>query len=136
MQDADALARQFCMAILKGEEATAVALMTTDLQLKVARMKVLDAGWRERNPDQKPPLGDGLRLTAWQDAPGSCTPGARAADRVVLTYTPASAPADAWRDTLILKQVDGELRVADVRYDLQSGGSFRAWLDEALQTPG
>jgi hypothetical protein len=134
--DAKSVARHFCAAVLKGDEARAVALMTPDLQDQVAGLKLFDAGWRARNPDQKPPLGDGLRLTAWQDAPGACTPGAPTGDTVVLTYAPASAPAEQWRDTLVLARVAGRLRVTDIRYDAGTGGQFRTWLDEALQSPG
>lgn len=132
----EALARQFCAAVLKGDEAAAVALMTPDLQVQVAQMRKLDADWRERNPDQKPPLGDGLRLTAWQDAPGTCTPGPPGRYRIELSYSPASAPADRWRDTLILVRVAGDLKVADIEFDPKSGGSLRGWVNEVLWTPG
>lgn len=132
----EALARQFCAAVLKGDEAAAVALMTPDLQVQVTELRRLDAGWRERNPDQKPPLGDGLRLTAWQDAPGTCTPGMPGRYRIELTYTPAGAPADQWRDTLVLVRVAGDLMVADIEFDPKSGGSLRGWVNEVLWTPG
>lgn len=133
-----AVARQFCAAVMTGDEQAAVRLMAPDLQEKVQALKAFDAGWRARNPDQKPPLGDGLRLTAWQDAPQSCTPApaAGAADTVVLTYAPASAPADVWRDTLVFDGQGARLRVTDIRYEPRTGGTFRAWVDEALRSPG
>lgn len=132
----EALARQFCAAVLKGDETAAVALMTPDLRLQVEQLRRMDAEWRARNPDQKPPLGDGLRLTAWQDAPGSCTPGPPGRYRIELTYTVASAPDDAWRDTLVLVRVAGDLKVADIDFEPKSGGSLRSWITEVLWTPG
>jgi hypothetical protein len=133
---AAALGTRFCAAVLAGDEAAAVALMTADVQGKVNKLRAFDAGWRARNPGEKPPLGNGLRLTAWQDAPQSCTPEPGAAGTVLLTYVPAGAPADRWRDTLVLADVGGSLRVADIRYEPQTGGHFASWLDEALNSPG
>lgn len=132
----EALAQQFCAAMLKGDEAAAVALMTPDLQLQVEQLRKFDAGWRERNPGQKPPLGDGLRLTAWQDAPGTCKPGTPGRYRIELSYSPASAPDHQWRDTLILVRVAGDLKVADISFDPQTGGSLRGWVTEVLWTLG
>lgn len=131
----EALARQFCAAVLKGDEAAAVALMTPDLQLQVAQLRLFDADWQARNPGEKPPLGNGLRLTAWQDAPGTCTPGETARYRIELIYTPAGAPAEQWRDTLVLLRVAGDLKVADIEFD-KGGGSLRGWVTEVRWTPG
>ena len=55
---------------------------------------------------------------------------------MVLTYAPASAPADVWRDTLVFDGRGARLRVTDIRYEPRSGGTFRAWVDEALRSPG
>lgn len=131
-----AVAKQFCAAVMAGDEASAVRLMVPDLQEKVQALKAFDAGWRARNPTEKPPLGDGLRLTAWQDAPQSCTPEPGAAGTVVLTYAPASAPADVWRDRLVLDGQGARLAVTDIRYEPRTGGTFRAWVNEALRSPG
>jgi hypothetical protein len=131
-----ALAARFCAAVMAGDEAAAVGLMTPGLQAQVARLRAFDRGWRERNPAEKPPLGDGLRLKAWQDAPRSCDPGPVEGMEVRLTYAPASAPADTWQDRLVLTRVGEGVAVADIRYEPGTGGSFAAWLDEALATPG
>jgi hypothetical protein len=130
------LGKRFCTAVMAGDELASVALMVPDLQEKVRALKAFDAGWRTRNPDQKPPLGDGLRLTAWQDAPQSCAPEAGAPGTVVLTYAPAGAPAEVWRDTLVLEGQGARLAVTDIRYEPRTGGNFRAWVDEALRSPG
>jgi hypothetical protein len=132
---AETMGKRFCAAVMAGDEAAAVSLMVPDLQAEVAKLRAFDAGWRARNPGEKPPLGDGLRLTAWQDAPQSCTPGPGAAGTVVLTYAPASAPADLWRDTLVLAGA-GTPRVTDIRYEPRTGGNFRAWVAEAMANPG
>jgi hypothetical protein len=129
------LGRDFCAAVMAGNEGAAVALMAADLQREVAKLRTFDAAWRARNPTEKPPLGDGLRLTAWQDAPQSCTPEAGAAGTVVLAYVPAGAPADEWRDTLVLAGT-APLRVTDIRYEPRTGGSFRTWVADALASAG
>jgi hypothetical protein len=134
--EAAALGTRFCAAVLAGDEMAAVALMTSDVQEKVNKLKVFDAGWQARNPGEKPPLGNGLQLTAWQDAPQSCTPGEAKGNNLVLTYVPAGAPAEIWRDTLVLADEGGGLRVADIRYEPRTGGHFITWLDEALRSPG
>jgi hypothetical protein len=134
--DAEALGQRFCAAVLAGNEDAAVTLMAADLQDDVAKLKAFDAGWRMRNPGEKPPLGDGLRLTAWQDAPKSCTPGAVGGAEVVLFYAPASAPADVWKDTLMLSRQNERIAIEDIRYDPRTGGSFRGWMADSLRSPG
>lgn len=130
------IGKRFCAAVMAGDEGGAISLMVPDLQEKVRALQAFDAGWRARNPDQKPPLGDGLRLTAWQDAPQSCTPEAGPGGTVVVTYAPAGAPADVWRDTLVLDGHGARLAVTDIRYEPRTGGSFRAWVADALASPG
>jgi hypothetical protein len=132
--EAEALGKRFCAAVMAGDEGAAVALMTPALQAKVAKLRAFDAGWRQRNPTEKPPLGDGLRLTAWQDAPQSCTPEVAADGSVLLTYVPAGVPTERWQDRLVL--TDGRPpRIADIGYDRDMGG-FDVWLDAALASPG
>jgi hypothetical protein len=133
--DAEALGKRFCAAVMAGDEAAAVALMTPELQAKIAQVKVFDAGWRQRNPTEKPPLGDGLRLTAWQDAPQSCTPEVAADGSVLLTYVPAGVPTERWQDRLVLT-TGRPPRIADIGYDRDNSGGFDVWLDAALASPG
>ncbi len=133
-QDAGVLGKRFCAAVMAGDETAAVALMTPALQAKVAELRAFDAGWRQRNPTEKPPLGDGLRLTAWQDAPESCTPEVAADGSVLLTYVPAGDPTERWQDRLVLT-ADNPPRIADIGYDRDMGG-FDRWLDAALASPG
>lgn len=132
--DAEDVGRRFCAAVLAGNEAAAVALMSPELQAKVAQVKAFDAGWRQRNPTEKPPLGDGLRLTAWQDAPQSCTPEVAADGSVLLTYVPAGVPTERWQDRLVLSNGNPP-RIADIGYD-RDMGRFDRWLDAALASPG
>ncbi|WP_448578654.1 hypothetical protein [Thermaurantiacus sp.] len=134
--EAETLGKRFCAAVLAGNEDAAVTLMAAELQDEVAKLKAFDAGWRMRNPGEKPPLGEGLKLTAWQDAAQSCTPKAVRGAEVVLAYAPASAPADVWQDRLMLVQRDEGLVMEDIRYDPRTGGSFRAWVDGSLRSAG
>jgi hypothetical protein len=134
--EVQALGARFCAAVMAGDEDAAVALMSAELRQEVAALRAADAGWRARHPGEKPPLGDGLRLAAWQDAPGRCAPEAPGADRVVLAYAPASAPADVWRDTLVVGRQGGRAVITDIRWEPRTGGTLRGWIAQARRDAG
>jgi hypothetical protein len=129
---ADTVATAFCEAVRASDEAAAEALMTPELQAAIARLRQTDAAFRTAHPDEKPPLGDGLRLTAFPDGLQSCTPEAVAADSAVLVYAPGIDPAAQWRDRLVLVPApDGRVLVADILYAPDQTAGFAAWLAEA-----
>lgn len=135
--EATAVATGFCEAVMAFREDDAERLMTAGLRARIAELRRFDAAWQKRNPGEKPPLGNGLQLKAWQDAPQSCTPEQVTGGSAVLLYTPAGAPEDVWRDRLVLvRGADGRLQVADIVYDARTGGQFTKWLREALDSPG
>jgi len=136
-EEAAAVATGFCAAVKAFREDEAERLMTAGLRARIAELRRFDAEWQRRNPGEKPPLGNGLMLKAWQDAPESCTPEQVSASGAVLLYAPAGAPADVWRDRLVLvRGADGRLQVADIVYDPRTGGKFTSWLREALDSQG
>lgn len=125
------LARAFCAAVRSGNEAAAEALMTPELQTAIAALRVADDAFRAAQPDEKPPLGDGLRLTAFPDQPESCTPDEVTSGSVVLTYVPAGAADGLWRDQLLLVPVGKDLKVADILYAPDGTYRFSRWLAES-----
>lgn len=126
------LAMAFCTAVREADEAAAEAMMTPDLQGAIGRLRAADAEYRAAYPQDKPPLGDGLRLTAFPDGLESCTPEAATADSVDLVYAPGSDPSATWRDRLVLMAVpDGRVLVADILYAPDQTARFSDWLVEA-----
>lgn len=136
-RQAKAIGADFCAAALQRDEGMAVRLMTSSLRAAIAGLQRFDAGWRARNPGEKPPLGDGLRLTAWPDRPEGCTVGAVTSASVSLAYAPKMAPDAKWEDRLLLvRGPDGRLMVDDIRFDPAVGGSLRRWIAEMRRMPG
>jgi hypothetical protein len=121
----------FCAAVRASDEAAAEELMTAELQSAVAELRASDAAFRNASPTEKPPLGDGLRLTAFPDYPESCTVSEATSESVVLTYAPAGAPDAIWRDQLLLVPVDGALRIADILYAPDGTYRFSSWLADS-----
>ena len=127
----DSLALRFCEAVRSSDEALAETLMNPDLQAAIARLRLADAEFRIAYPGDKPPLGDGLRLTAYPDGLDSCTPVAVTADSADLVYVPGSDPSATWQDRLVLMATpDGGVLVADILYAPDRTARFSDWLSE------
>lgn len=130
--DPIALAERFCNAVRASDEASAEALMSPNLQDAIARLRLADAEFRIAYPDDKPPLGDGLRLTAFPDGLESCGAKAASAEGVDLVYAPGSNPSVTWQDRLVLMTApDGGVLVADILYAPNQTARFSDWLSEA-----
>ncbi len=131
-QDAAGLALRFCDAVRQSSEPAAEALMTPDLQDAIARLRAADADYRRAHPEEKPPLGDGLRLTAFPDGLESCRPEAAGPSGVDLVYAPGSDPAATWRDRLVLVPgPEGGVLIADILYSPDFATRFSDWLSDA-----
>lgn len=129
---AEALARAFCSAVQMADEAAAEGLMAPDLQAAIGRLRASDAAYRKAYPGDKPPLGDGLRLTAFPDGLERCIPEALTAQSIDLVLMPGSDPAAAWRDRLVLIPApDGGVLVADILFAPDQTARFSDWLVEA-----
>ena len=130
--DPASLARQFCDALRAGDQAGAEALMSAELQAAIARLRKADADYRIAYPQDKPPLGDGLRLTAFPDGLESCTPETVSAESADLVFAPGSDPSATWRDRLVLVATpDGGVLVADILYAPDQTARFSDWLADA-----
>lgn len=131
-QTAEAVARAFCAAVRGSDEPAAEALMTPALQAAIARLRAADADYRALFPQDKPPLGDGLRLTAYPDGVLDCRPDAATPDSIDLVYTPGIDPSATWRDRLVLTiSPDGAVQVAEILYAPDQTRRFTDWLEEA-----
>jgi len=122
------VAQAWCSALVQHDEAAAERLMTQSLRADVARMRAVDAVFRKENPGDKPPLGDGLRLTSFPDAVASCTALRVDGDTVLVRVTPAGSPDGAWEDRLQLRTQGGISRVDDVGFGSIGNDRLRAWL--------
>ena len=120
-----ALADAWCRAVMAMDEAAATALMTPDLQQDVALARIANAAFATAHPGEKPPLGDGLPLTAFADAVGGCMVSDLTPQGALMTFTAAgtgtgSAAGSAmasWTDALeFVPGPGGALLLSDVLY--------------------
>jgi hypothetical protein len=131
--DPAALAAAFCVTVRAGDETAAEALMTPELRAGIVRLRAADAAFRAIYPGDKPPLGDGLRLTGYVDYPESCAAEEAGPAGAVLVYAPAGAPADVWRDRLVFAPgPDGTPRIADILYAPDQTARFSDWLGASV----
>jgi hypothetical protein len=123
------LAETFCAAVRASDEAAAEALMTPALREGIAALRVANEAFLAANPGDKPPLGNGLRLTSYQDYPESCTPEAVTEAGAVLVYQPAGVTDGAWRDRLeVVTGPDGQPLLSDILYAPDLTDRFSDWL--------
>jgi hypothetical protein len=123
------LAEAFCAAVRASDEAAAEALMSPPLREGIAALRIANEAFLAANPGEKPPLGNGLRLTAYQDYPESCTPEAVTEAGAELLYQPAGATDGAWRDRLAVADgPDGKPVIADILYAPDLAERFSDWL--------
>ena len=124
------LARDYCAAVTRFDEAAAVALMAPALQAAILRARTVDDAFVKAHPDEKPPLGDGLRLAAFPDAPESCTPGTVTDIDAILRYQPAGSEEGAWSDRLILvPDGQGGVLIGDIDFGMKDEDTLSLWLD-------
>ena len=123
---ANQIGQIFCLSRLGNDEAVIAGILTDDLQkaIKVAEQK--DDDYAKKNPDEKPPLGDGI---PWQSSPDygdTCDVGlvtlSKTDAKVEIKYTFKDYPDGSYTDVLILKKVPidgmdvGYWRIDDVIY--------------------
>ncbi len=114
---AEALAIEYCAAAIRFDEAAAEILMSPALRSLIAEARSANDAYLTKYPEDKPPLGDGLPLTGYQDAAESCLPESVTESSAVLVFAPASSPTDIWRDQIEFEvQADGTLAVSDILY--------------------
>lgn len=133
-QEPQRVAAAWCKALVDQEDATALSLMGADLRRLVEQARAADAAFRARNPGEKPPLGDGLRLTSFPDALDGCEITGIAGSVATVRLLPAGAPDGSWQDRLYLKADGTKLRVDDVGFAPDGRDRLRPWLAEAIRT--
>lgn len=120
------IGEMFCLGLVGGDVEAVRAAMTTGLNTAIdaalERNDVLQAA----QPDEKPPLGDGVPWSAAPDYSPQCTPtvASQSADTAEVTVRHAfpDEPAGDYEDTLLLVTVEsryGEIlwRIDDIAYD-------------------
>jgi hypothetical protein len=130
------LAALWCKAAWQHDDAAAIELMAPPLQDLVARATEASAAFALRYPDEKPPLGDGLPLSAFPDPTQDCRAESLSAQEIVLLYTPLPSGEGQWRDKLLLAQTLGtgdpsQVLVTDILFDLPHAHRLSDWLVEA-----
>ncbi len=126
---ADMLVSEYCKAIQTGDEASAVAMMAPALQEAVAAAQRVNDRFAATHPDEKPPLGDGIRLTAFPDVPQSCQPEVFNENSVTVRYQPEGSPDGAWRDRLILvPDGAGGVQIGDIEFGQSDADTLSLWL--------
>ncbi len=126
------VAETFCVAMIVGDMTMISDHLTSELYKAIGQALLKNDEIQKQHPDEKPPLGDGVPWASYQDAVSDCAVDYDAAKNtpatIPITYSFPDAPDAGWTDTLVLKVVDGEWQLEDVRYE--DGGS----LAEALVT--
>lgn len=128
------LVADYCVAVQKSDEAAAVAMMAPALQEAVAAARRANDQFAANHPDEKPPLGDGLRLSAFPDVPESCMPEAIDESSVTIEYRPLGSAEGAWRDRLILvPDGAGGVQIGDIEFGLSDADTLSLWLSQAAE---
>ena len=110
----------FCLARTVGDMSMVADYFSSELYTAVGRAMLKNAEIQKQQPDEKPPLGDGIPYASFPDAPTECLvdyDGAKAhPTTIAVTYKFADAPDAGWSDTLVLREVEGEWQLDDVVY--------------------
>ena len=134
--EAEDIARTFCATRTKSDAEAVKPMLTPSLLAVIEdaeeRNGIIAAG----NPDEKPPLGDGVPYQSFPDLPDACEPG-EPVEKAGLTEVPVKysfkgSPDASWTDTLILAMDGGKLMINDVRYQGSPDGSAIVGLREVL----
>jgi hypothetical protein len=115
------VATRFCEARLAYDEEATRALLTPILLQAIAVAEARNKVIADANPDEKPPLGDGVPYQSYLDLPSTCVPGAAESEDGLVTIEVAYGfdddPDAGWTDLLVLVQTEGgDPAVDDVLY--------------------
>lgn len=132
---AHVVAEMFCMARTVGDMSLAEPYFSAELSFAIEKALALNAVIQKEHPDEKPPLGDGVPWSSYEDAAGECSVDYAAAranpEAIPVTYTYAGDPKVTWSDTLLLRTVDGEWKLDDIAYG-EGGGRLVETLEAAF----
>jgi hypothetical protein len=115
------IATLFCGARLAYDEQATRVLLTPELLEAIAVAEARDGKIAAANPDEKPPLGDGIPYQSYTDLASTCTAGAAGMENGILTievaYSFDDDPDAGWTDRLALVTgAEGKLLVDDVLF--------------------
>lgn len=114
---AQAMVAAWCAAVMSLDEGAATALMSPDLQQDVAFARTASDAFAAAHPDEKPPLGDGLPLTAFADRVVDCAASDVGPGGALMTFTAGGGGTATWTDAIeFVPGPDGKLMIGDVLY--------------------
>ncbi len=100
----------FCISRLSGDEGPITGLLTADLSAAIAEAWDKNDAYQKANPEDKPPLGDGLPWSSFVDYASECTVGDVTATGDTATleihYGFPESPEANYTDLIDLKKVD------------------------------
>lgn len=127
-------AEMFCMGRTTGDMGLAQDYLTPELRDAIEKALAQNDMVQKAHPDEKPPLGDGVPWSTFQDAVSQCDVDYEAAKatptEVPITFSFPESPDAGWTDTLVLKDVEGTWKVDDVLYS--DGGRLTETLVSAF----
>lgn len=123
---ANQIGQIFCLSRTGNDDAVIAGILTEDLQTRLRTAEDKNDAWAKQNPDEKPPLGDGIPWQSAADSADTCDIGlvilSKTDAKVEIQYTYKNYPDANYTDTLILKKVPiegmdvGYWRIDDVIY--------------------
>jgi hypothetical protein len=139
---ADQIGQIFCLSRTGNDDAVISGILTDDLDTRLEAARDRNDAWAKQNPDEKPPLGDGIPWQSAADAADTCDIGlvtlSKTDARVEIKYAYTDYPDANYVDTLILKKVPiagmdvGYWRIDDIIYP--DGTDMKAVLVSAFDS--
>lgn len=100
----------FCLSRVASDTGPIEGLLTADLKALIADAERQNAEIAAHQPDEKPPLGDGVPWQAWPDYAAKCDAGPAELmmdeARIAISYDFPEAPHAEYTDYLWLRLVD------------------------------
>jgi hypothetical protein len=137
---ANEIGQIFCFSRLGNDEAVVSGILTADLASAIGAAEDRNGVIAGKNPDEKPPLGDGIPWQSSPDYADTCQTGlvslSRSDAKVDIEYGFKDYPSANYTDELILKRVPiegmdvGYWRIDNVVY--ADGTDMRAALEHAF----
>lgn len=138
---ANQIGQIFCLSRMGNDDAVISGILTDDLNTRLKAAEDKNDAWVKQNPNEKPPLGDGIPWQSAADSADTCDTGlvtlSKTDAKVEIKYTYKDYPEANYIDTLILKKVPidgmdvGHWRIDDVIYP--DGADMKAVLVSAFE---
>ncbi|KKB10647.1 hypothetical protein VE25_16885 [Devosia geojensis] len=125
----------FCLALTGGDVEAIRSALTTDLNAAIDAALERNDAIQAENPDEKPPLGDGVPWSGAPDYAPECTPSigteTAGAAQVTIRHGFPDEPDADYTDTLHLVTVEGRYgqtlwRIDDIAFDTGADLGFPA----------